>query len=127
MLFRSVAPQGTPQGPPASNPSASNHPVSLRAHCTPASAGGAIKVQAKVLHATRGKTFTATASASLLGGVVNVDLRRAGKSFVATGKIAVPAGQAAGDVTVTVTITYDGVVTVKTCTSTIHLAGPEAD
>jgi len=107
-------------GPPATNPSAAHRSVSMSARCTPSPAGGSINVQAKVRHATRGETFTAIASTNLTGGVAAVNLRRAGKSFVAVGKIPVPAAQPAGPVTVTVTITYAGATTVLTCISEIR-------
>jgi hypothetical protein len=90
--------------------------------CTPAAIGGSIHVQARVIHAVKGKTFVAVASAPLTGGTAAVNLRRAGKSFVAVGKIAVPSTQTAGTVPVTVTITYNGVATVVPCTSRIHTA-----
>ena len=99
------------------------------AHCSSASAGGAIQVQARVLHADRGKSYSATATATLGGGSISVTLRRAGTAFVALGKLAVPSSQAAGAVVVTVTINYGGVVTTKTCTSLIHVAvgGSDSD
>jgi hypothetical protein len=62
-----------------------------------------------VLWASRSKTFTASAVAQLLGGDVTIQLRRSGKSFVAGGKIPVPAGQPAGTVVVKITIVYGGV------------------
>ncbi len=115
-------PSGTQTGKPTTNPSTPHRAVSFSARCTPAQPGGSIRVQAKVLHATRGKTFTAAAVAAFTSSSPSVALRRAGKSFVAVGKIAVPAGQATGSVTVTVTITYDGTATVRTCTSQISPA-----
>ena len=101
-------PSGTQTGKPTTNPSTPHRAVSFSARCTPAQPGGWIQVQAKVLHATRGKTFTAAAVAAFTSSSSSssVVLRRAGKSFVAVGKIAVPAGQATGPVIVTVTITY---------------------
>ncbi len=60
------------------------------------------------------------------GPSATVDLRRAGKSFVAVGKIPVPSTQPAGPVTVTVTITYDGKDTVLTCTSQINASGAQS-
>lgn len=115
-------PSGTPWEKPTTNPSTSHRAVSYSARCTPAHPGGSIKVKATVRHATRGKTFTASAAATFTSSSANVDLRRTGKSFVAVGKIAVPADQATGPVTVTVTITYDGTPTVLTCTSQISPA-----
>jgi hypothetical protein len=69
---------------------------------------GTIVVQAKVLHPVKGKAFTASATAHFTTGDVTVPLRRAGKSYVAIGKIRVPAAQPAGSVKVDVTITYGG-------------------
>jgi len=75
---------------------------------TPSHPCGTIQVWAKVLHPDRGRTFSAWAVAHFTGGNVTVQLRRAGKSFVAHGKIRVPAGQVA-PVPVDVTIVYGGV------------------
>jgi hypothetical protein len=80
-------------------------------------------VQAKVLHPVRGTTFSATAVAHFTGGDVTIQLRRAGKSFVALGKIRVPAGQAAGPVLVDVTIVYGG-VTEPVITKTSQIKAP---
>lgn len=78
-------------------------------------------VQAKVLHPVKGKAFSAKATAHFTTGDVTVQLRRAGKSFVAIGKIRVPGGQPAGSVNVDVTITYGGVAQpVITKAATIH-------
>ena len=65
-------------------------------------------MQAKVLHPVRGKTFSASATANFASGDVTVPLRRAGKSFVAVGKIKVPAGEPAGVIVIDITITYGG-------------------
>jgi len=62
-----------------------------------------------VLHPIRKTSFSAWAVAHFSSGDVRVALHRSGKSFVAHGKIAVPAGQAAGPVVVDVTIVYGGV------------------
>jgi hypothetical protein len=75
-----------------------------------------------VIWASRSKTFSASATAQFGGsaGDVTIQLRRSGKSFVAGGKIPVPAGQAAGLVPVKVIIVYGGVAqTVITKTSMI--------
>jgi hypothetical protein len=79
------------------------------AKVTPGHPCGKISVQAKVLHAKKGTTFSASATAHFTSGDVTVNLRRSGKSFVAGGKIPVPAGYAAGSVNVDVTIIYGGV------------------
>jgi hypothetical protein len=110
----------------AGSPPAANHAISLSARCTPAAAGGSIKVQARVLHAARGKTFSATATAPFTGGASTTNLRRAGRSFVAVGKLPVPVAQATGPVIVSVTIVYNGTATVVPCTSQIHPAGAGA-
>jgi hypothetical protein len=124
-------PTDHPSGPPTgtlpekapTNPSIANHEVRFSARCTPASAGGSIKIQAMVVHGARGKTFSAVAVAPFTGGAATVNLRRAGKSYVAVGKIPVPAGQAAGPVVVSVTILYAGTPDVLTCTSQIQPTG----
>lgn len=116
-----------PAGPPATNPAVLHRAVSYTARCTPAVAGGSIKVMARVRHAARGKSFAAAASAAFTGATTSVNLRRAGRSFVALGRIPVPAAQAPGPVTVTVTITYDGTSTVLTCTSRIRAADTDAN
>jgi len=74
-----------------------------------AAPGGNLHIQAKVKHAVRGTDFSATATVHFADGDVTVDLTRHGKSFVAGGKVAVPADQPLGDVAVDVTITYGGV------------------
>jgi hypothetical protein len=62
------------------------------------------------VHPVKGAAFSAKATAHFAGsGDVTVNLRRTGKSFVAVGKIPVPAGEAAGSIKVDVTITYGGV------------------
>lgn len=71
-------------------------------------AGGNLKLLAKVKHAVRGKEFSATAVVYFAGSTETVTLNQRGKSFVARGKVAVPADQPVGPVVVEVTITYDG-------------------
>jgi hypothetical protein len=105
---------------------AAQHTVSYSARCSAAAQGGAIHVLAKVRHGARGKSFSATATAAFTSSTP-VDLRRAGRSFTAVGRIPVPADQAVGPVSVSVTITYDGVATTVTCTSRVHAAHPKAD
>ena len=116
-------PTDHPTGPPATSPSASYRTASYSARCTPAFAGGSIKVQAKVSHPARGKSFTATATATFTSATASINLRRAGRSFVAVGRIPVPSTQATGLVTVTVTISHGGTSSGLTCTSRIHMAG----
>jgi hypothetical protein len=76
---------------------------------TPGHPCGTIHVQAKVKWASKSKTFSASAVAHFIGGDVTIQLKRSGKSFVAGGKIPVPAGYAAGPVKVDITIVYGGV------------------
>ena len=76
-----------------------------------------------MLHPVRKTSFSAWAVAHFSSGDVKVALRRSGKSFVAHGKIAVPAGQAAGPVVVDVTIVYGG-VTESVITETSRITAP---
>ena len=104
-------PSPTPTATPTPTPIATPANVKVAVfggRVTPGHPCGWIVVQAKVLHAVRGKTFSATATANFTGGPVTITLRRAGKSFVAIGKIRVPGGQAAGPVVVDITIVYGG-------------------
>jgi hypothetical protein len=83
--------------------------TSFVAMASAAQPGGALHIVAKAKHATRGTDFSATAVVHFASGDVSVDLNRHGKSFVAGGKVAVPADQPLGPVAVDVTITYGGV------------------
>ncbi len=83
--------------------------TSFVAKASAAQPGGAIHLVAKAKHAARGTDFSATATVHFASGDVTVDLNRHGKSFVAGGKVAVPADQPLGPVAVDVTITYGGV------------------
>lgn len=83
--------------------------TSFVAKASAAEPGGAIHLIAKAKHATRGADFSATATVYFESGPVIVELTRRGKSFVAGGKVAVPADQPLGAVAVDVTITYGGV------------------
>ena len=83
--------------------------ASFGAKVTPGHPCGKIHVQAKVLHPVRGTTFSASAVAHFSTGDVTIQLSRHGKSYVAGGKIKVPAGQTAGDVKVDIKIVYGGV------------------
>jgi hypothetical protein len=100
--------------PPTPTPTPTPTPAKVAtfgAKVTPGHPCGTINVQAKVLHPVRGTSFSASAVAhfaSSAGGDVTVQLRRAGKSFVAVGKIRVPAGQPAGVVNVDIRIVYGG-------------------
>ena len=70
--------------------------------------GGALHILAKVKHAVRGTDFSAAATVHFASGDVTVDLNRRGRSFVAGGRVPVPADQPTGPVAVDVTITYGG-------------------
>lgn len=83
--------------------------TSFVAKSSAAEPGGAIHLIAKAKHATRGTDFSATATVHFASGDVIVELTRRGKSFVAGGKVAVPADQPLGPVAVDVVITYDAV------------------
>ncbi len=83
--------------------------TSFVAKASAAQPGGALHLIAKAKHATRGTDFSATATVHFASGDVTVDLTRRGKSFVAGGKVPVPADQPVGSVPVDVTITYGGV------------------
>jgi len=109
----------TPVATPTPTPAATPSKVALfGAKVSTGHPCGKLVVQAKVVHPVKGATFSAKATAHfVVGGDVTVNLRRAGKSFVAVGRIPVPAGEAAGSIKVDVTITYGGVaqdVIVKT-------------
>jgi hypothetical protein len=96
----------------------------FRASVTPGHPCGTIKVFARVIHAVRGTTFSASAVAKFTGGDVTIQLRRAGKSYVALGKINVPAGYPTGtSVNVEVTISYGGVAQSK-ITRVATIQGP---
>jgi hypothetical protein len=76
-----------------------------------AQVGGTLHILAKVKHAVRGTDFSATATVHFASGDVTIELNRRGKSYVAGGKVPVPADQPVGPVAVDVTITYGGVPT----------------
>lgn len=82
--------------------------ASFRAKVISRNRCGTIAVLAAVRHGLRGTTFSASAVAHFAGGDVTVQLQQVGKWFVAVGKIAVPASQAAGKIKVDVTIVYGG-------------------
>lgn len=68
--------------------------------------GGSLKVKVRVAHPAKGVAFSVRAAASLATGAVPIDLRRSGSSFVATGRIPVPATQPAGTVSVVILVRY---------------------
>jgi hypothetical protein len=71
-----------------------------------AKAGGAFLVTAKVRFTVPGTAFSASATAHLGTTPVTIALKRQGRSFVASGKVAVPADLAAGLYDVEVRILY---------------------
>ena len=115
--------QATPTPTPGATPTPTPAKVAtFGAKVTPGHRCGTIKVQAKVHHPVRGTSFSASAVAHFASGDVTVALRRAGKSYVALGKIPVPAGQLAGVVSVDIRIVYGGVAqTVITRSATIKV------
>jgi hypothetical protein len=81
---------------------------SFTAKTSAAAQGGAMHVVAKVKHAQRGSTFSATATVHFASGDQTVTLTRHGKSFVAKGRVAVASDETPGSVPVDVTVTYNG-------------------
>jgi hypothetical protein len=108
----SPTPTPAPGATPTPTPTPAATPAKVAKYSAKVSTGhpcGKIVVQAKVLHPVKGTAFSAKATATFVkGGAVTVNLRRTGKSFVATGKIPVPAGEPAGLVKVEIVITYAG-------------------
>ncbi len=100
--------------------SAARPAPSFAGKASAAQQGGSLHLLAKVNHAVRGTTFSATATVHFTSGDVIVTLNRHGKSFVAGGKVAVPATQPVGPVVVDVTITYGGTPTIKTFNAKIQ-------
>ena len=76
--------------------------AAYRAGASTGHPGGGITVSARVLHATRGTDFSATAVVHLSTGDVSVNLKRAGRSFQAGARVPVPADAAVGPVTIDV-------------------------
>jgi hypothetical protein len=90
--------------------SAARPAPSFAGKASAAEQGGSLHLLAKVKHAVRGSTFSATAVVHFASGDVLVTLNQRGKSFVAGGKVAVPADQPVGPVGVDITITYNSVL-----------------
>ena len=84
--------------------------ASFRAGSSAAVPGGAFHVLAKVVHWTRGSTFSASVTVHFGGttGDVTMAMKRTGRSFVAHARVPVPADQPLGPVAVDVTVTYNG-------------------
>lgn len=79
------------------------------AHATPASPGGSIKVEVKVIHSTAGVTpYSANVTPTFpnAGAGQLVTLTRSGTSFVLKGKLPVPSTATAGSATLTVAGLY---------------------
>jgi hypothetical protein len=91
--------------------SAARPAPSFAGKASAAEPGGSLHLLAKVKHAVRGSTFSATAVVHFASGDVLVTLNQRGKSFVAGGTAAVPADQPVGLVAVDITITYNSVPT----------------
>jgi hypothetical protein len=94
--------------------------ASFRAHASSATQGGTLHVSGKVVHAVRANAFSATAVVHFPTGDVTVTLKRAGHSFHAGARVAVPADAAVGAVAVDVTITYGAITQVVTTNGRIH-------
>jgi hypothetical protein len=94
--------------------------ATFNAKANHAAQGGALHVKGKVKHATRGSTFSASATVHFASGDVTVELNRYGKSFNSGAKVPVPADQPVGPVAVDVTITYNGVATMVATEGTIQ-------
>lgn len=94
--------------------------ASFRARANHAAQGGELKVTAKVKHATKGSTFSASAVVHFASGDVAMELTRHGKSFNSRARFPVPADQPAGPVAVDVTFTYNGVPTTVTTEGTVQ-------
>jgi hypothetical protein len=82
--------------------------------------GGSIHIVAKVKHPVRPNTFAAVAVAHFPTGDVAVNLRRAGRSFTAVGRVAVPDDATAGPVSIDVTISYAGTDTLVNTTGKVR-------
>ena len=83
--------------------------TTFRARAGVGEQGHRMLVKAKVLHRVKGTSFSASAVIDFASGPVTVELKRAGKSYVARLRVPVAADEAIGDVPVAVTITYGGV------------------
>ena len=104
--------------------SAARPAPSFVAKASAAQQGGQLHLLAKVKHAVRGSTFSASAVVHFASGDVTVALTQRGKSFVAGGKVAVPADQPAGPVAVDVTITYNALpMVVPSFNAKVHAGG----
>lgn len=99
--------------------------ASLVARANHAAQGGHLHVMARVRHAVRPNAFSASATVHFASGDATVDLKRHGRSFVAGGKVAVPADQPVGPVSVDVSITYGAATTVVTATGVIQPPDPD--
>ena len=93
--------------------------ATFAAHANHAAQGGSLLVTARVNHAVRASTFSATAVVHFASGDVSVTLKRHGHSFNAGARVAVGATEAIGPVAVDVTINYGITTQVLTVQGTI--------
>lgn len=103
--------------------------TTFRAHANHAEQGGQLSVTAKVKHSTRGATFSATAVVHFGSGDVAVSLTThgQGRSFHASAKVPVAAGETLGPVPVDVTFTYNSVDQVVSTWGAVQLADDGSD
>lgn len=95
-------------------------PASFAARANHAEQGGSLHVTAKVKHADRTSTFSASAIVHFASGDVSVTLKRHGHSYTAAGRAPVAADETVGPVSVDVTINYGATTQVLTVQGTIE-------
>jgi hypothetical protein len=93
--------------------------ASFVARAGTAEQGGSLHVRAKVKHAVRTNTFSASAVVHFASGDVSVTLKRHGRSYTANGRVPVAADETLGPVSVDVTIEYGGTTQTLTVEGTI--------
>jgi hypothetical protein len=101
--------------------------TSFLARAGVAEQGERLHVMAKVKHPVRGTTYRASAVVHFPSGDLSVELRRAGKSFVAHAKVPVGAEETLGPVGIDVTITYGGAPQLVSTEGTVVPAPDAAD
>jgi len=89
-----------------SSVSAARPDATFGARANHAQQGGALKIVAKVKHPVKRTAFSATAVVHFATGDVSIELRRAGRSFVARARVPVAVDAALGPVSIDVTINY---------------------
>jgi hypothetical protein len=97
--------------------------AAFRAHAGSGAQGGSLHVSAKVLHAVRGTAFSAEAVVHFTSGDVTVTLKRAGRSFLAGARVAIPTTAAVGAVDIDVNITYGALLHSVAVKGKIHAPG----